>query len=123
MAVKLIARAMVIASMMVFPFTANADEVQVPVANKVTMVDLGSKNCIPCKMMAPVLQSIEKFYGDRAAIVFIDVKENPAEGRKHNIRTIPTQIFYDKQGNERERHEGYIDEKAIKAKIDTLMAE
>lgn len=123
MCVRQFVKVMFIAFLIAFPFTANADELQIPVPNKVTMVDLGSKNCIPCKMMAPVLQSVEKFYGDKAAIMFIDVKENPAVGQKYNIRTIPTQIFYDKQGKERERHEGYMEEKAIKEKIDALMAE
>lgn len=47
-----------------------------PVPDKVTVVDLGSKSCIPCKMVAPVLENLQKFHGDKAAIVFIDVREN-----------------------------------------------
>lgn len=102
---------------------AKADEQAVPMPGTVTMVDLGSKNCIPCKMMAPILEKLEKFYGDKAAIRFIDVKEDPAMGAKYEIRTIPTQIFYDRQGKERARHEGFMEEKAIKEKIDELLAE
>lgn len=31
---------------------------QIPVPNTVTMLDLGAKSCVPCKMMAPVLAII-----------------------------------------------------------------
>ena len=36
---------------------------QVPVQGKVTMVDIGAKKCIPCKMMAPIMEELEKEYG------------------------------------------------------------
>jgi len=36
-----------------------ADSVQVP---KITFIELGSVNCIPCKMMQPVMKEIEKEY-------------------------------------------------------------
>lgn len=93
---------------------------QVPVPGKVTMVDLGAKKCIPCKMMAPILEELEKEYTDRAAIVFIDVWENPDAGRKYNIKLIPTQIFYDATGKEISRHQGFMEKKAIIAELTKL---
>lgn len=96
---------------------------QIPVPNTVTMLDLGAKSCVPCKMMAPVLEKVGAYYEGKAAIRFIDVWENPDVKRKYGIQAIPTQIFYDKQGKERERHTGFLDEESIKKKIDALMAE
>ncbi len=93
---------------------------QVPVKDMVTMVDIGAKKCIPCKMMAPIMAELEKEYKDRAAILFIDVWENPNEGRKFGIQTIPTQIFYDKTGKEVWRHVGFLDKKAIVAMLEKL---
>lgn len=93
---------------------------QVPVKDTVTMVDIGAKKCIPCKMMAPIMAELEKEYKDRAAIVFIDVWENPNEGKKFGIQTIPTQIFYDKTGKEVWRHVGFLDKKAIVAMLEKL---
>ena len=81
----------------------------------VTMVDLGAKKCIPCKMMAPILEELTKEYQGRAAVLFIDVWENPDAGQKFNLRSIPTQIFYDAQGKEISRHEGFMDKAAIVA--------
>lgn len=85
----------------------------VPVKGMVTMLDLGAKACIPCKMMAPVIESLSTEYAGKAAIVFIDVWKNPNEPQKFGIKTIPTQIFYDKDGNEVMRHEGYLEKESI----------
>ena len=93
---------------------------QIPVPGMVTMVDLGAKKCIPCKMMAPILLELEQEYKDRAAIVFVDVWVNPDAGRKFGIRTIPTQIFYDAKGKETLRHEGFFDKAGIVAELQKL---
>jgi thioredoxin 1 len=86
---------------------------QAPVPGMVTMVDLGAKSCIPCKMMAPIMEELEKEYKDRAAIVFIDVWDNPNAAPEFGIRVIPTQIFYNAEGKEMSRHEGFMDKAAI----------
>jgi thioredoxin 1 len=85
----------------------------VPVKGMVTMVDLGAKKCIPCKMMAPILVKLEKDYKGRAAIIFLDVWEDSAPAKRFRIRAIPTQIFFDKKGEEVWRHEGFMSEKDI----------
>jgi thioredoxin 1 len=92
----------------------------IPVPGMVTMVDIGAKSCIPCKMMAPIMEELEKEYKDRAAIVFIDVWENPQEGPKYGIQLIPTQIFYDAKGKEVLRHEGFMEKAAIVAELEKL---
>jgi len=84
-----------------------------PVKGMVTMIDLGAKKCVPCKMMAPILAKMEKQFEGKAAIVFIDVWEHNEQGRRFGIRAIPTQIFYSETGQEVYRHVGFMDEKAI----------
>lgn len=93
---------------------------EAPVPDKVTMVDLGAKSCIPCKMMAPILKELEEEYRNRAAIVFIDVWVNPQAARKYGIRAIPTQIFYNAEGKEMARHEGFMDKASIVAELEKL---
>lgn len=85
----------------------------VPVKGMVTMIDLGAKSCIPCKMMAPILEKMEKVYKNKAAIIFIDVWKNRNQARRFGIRSIPTQVFFDKDGREVYRHVGFMNEKAI----------
>jgi thioredoxin 1 len=88
---------------------------EVPVKGMVTMVDLGADKCIPCKMMAPVLRDLQKEYEGKAAILFIDVWKHPKELGKFRVSTIPTQIFYDKEGKEIYRHEGFFSKEGILA--------
>ena len=84
-----------------------------PVKGMVTMVDLGAKKCIPCKMMAPILEKLEKEYAGRAAVIFLDVWEDPEPAKRFGIRAIPTQIFFDKEGKEVFRHVGFLSEEEI----------
>jgi thiol-disulfide isomerase/thioredoxin len=72
------------------------------------LVDLGADKCIPCKMMAPILAEFKSDYADRFTTEFIDVWKNPDAGTQYGIRVIPTQIFYDAEGKERFRHEGFF---------------
>lgn len=85
----------------------------VPEKGKVTMIDLGAKKCIPCKMMAPIMGKLEKAYEGKAHIVFIDVWENRDQAPRFGIRAIPTQIFFNENGEEVWRHEGFLEEKTI----------
>ena len=84
-----------------------------PVKGMVTMIDLGAKKCVPCKMMAPILAKMEKQFEGKAAIVFIDVWIHNEQARRFGIRAIPTQIFYSETGKEVYRHVGFMDETAI----------
>jgi len=92
----------------------------VPVKGKVTMVDLGAKRCIPCKMMAPILERLEKRYAGKAAIIFLDVWVDPKPADHFGIRGIPTQIFFDKAGKEVYRHVGFMSEDAIVAQLKSM---
>lgn len=93
---------------------------EVPIQGTVTMLDLGAHKCIPCKMMAPIIKELSAEYDGRAAIVFIDVWENPDVPKQYGIRTIPTQIFYDAHGVEQFRHEGFLDKESIVTILERL---
>jgi thioredoxin 1 len=86
---------------------------------KVTFVELGSVNCIPCKKMQPIMKSIEDKYSGQVKVVFHDVwKEDQKKyATKYGIKLIPTQVFLDSSGKEFSRHEGFYPE----AEIDKLL--
>ena len=72
------------------------------------LIDLGADKCIPCKMMAPILEGLKKEYAGRMDVEFLDVWKNPEVGQKYGIEVIPTQIFYDANGKELFRHTGFF---------------
>lgn len=77
------------------------------------LIDIGAKQCVPCKMMAPILAELQRDYSDSVKVEFIDVWENRSAGQKYGIRAIPTQIFYDASGKELYRHMGYMSKEQI----------
>jgi len=97
----------------------------IPVENTVTLVDLGATSCIPCKMMAPILENLKEEYKGKAAVIFIDVweKANKEKARAFRVRSIPTQVFFDKNGREAFRHVGFFDRDSIVKKLEELLAQ
>jgi thioredoxin 1 len=77
------------------------------------LVDLGADKCIPCKMMAPILEELKKEYTEVLNVEFVDVRINPDAAQQYGIRVIPTQIFFDASGNELFRHEGFFSKEDI----------
>ena len=91
-----------------------AENVKIP-----RLVDLGAGKCKQCKALAPILDALREEYKGRLSVEFIDVWKNPKASEPYKIRLIPTQILYDKDGNELWRHEGFISKEDLK----TLFAE
>lgn len=101
------------------PVFAGAEEPlpALPAKGQVTMIDLGSRTCIPCQMMAPVLGKLKQAYEGRAVIAFIDVRAQKWQASKYGIGAIPTQIFYTREGTEAFRHAGFMAEEDIINKL------
>ncbi len=87
------------------------------------LVDLGAKKCIPCKLMAPILEELKTEYAGRLQVDFLDVSINPDYAGQYEVRVIPTQIFYNATGKELFRHEGFYSKEDILAKWKELNVE
>ena len=100
------------AAVMVAPEPVPAGDIKPAMAESVKtlprLVDLGANKCIPCKMMAPILEDLKQTYAGKLDVEFIDVWQNAEAGGKYGIRVIPTQIFFDAAGKELFRHEGFF---------------
>ncbi len=79
------------------------------------LVDLGADKCMPCKMMAPSWRSCVPSTPAASRSIFIDVWKNQAKSQQYGIRVIPTQIFFDADGKELMRHEGFFAKEEILA--------
>lgn len=80
------------------------------------LVDLGATTCIPCRMMAPILDQLREDFAGRFEVHFIDVWLFPNTAKGYGMRVIPTQIFFDAQGSELFRHEGFYSREQILGK-------
>ncbi|HKK83590.1 MAG TPA: thioredoxin family protein [Atribacterota bacterium] len=92
-----------------------ADQKKTASELKVTFVELGSKGCIPCDKMQPILEEIEKEYQGQVEVIFHDVKTPAGKPyiQEYQIRAIPTQVFLDKDGNEYFRHLGFFPKEEV----------
>ncbi len=97
------------------PSTASVDQ-SPQQAGVPRLLELGSVSCVPCKMMEPILEELRQEYAGRLRVDFIDVWKDADAARKHSVRVIPTQVFFDASGEEVFRHEGFFPKEAILAK-------
>lgn len=108
--------AQIIAAIVALLLVAKAQETGPSAGKLPRLVDLGASKCLPCKMMAPILEELKKEYDGLLAVEFIDVWKNPDAGKEYGVRVIPTQIFYGADGKESFRHEGFLGKEDILAK-------
>lgn len=87
---------------------------------RLMLMDLGSTGCVPCKMMMPILDELSNEYQGKVDIQFVDVYERQDLARKYKIYAIPTQIFFDAQGKEVSRHEGFFPKDEIIKKLNEM---
>jgi len=94
---------------------ATAPDVEKPAALP-RLLELGADKCIPCKMMAPILDELRAAYSGQLQVDFIDVWKEESAGETYSVRVIPLQIFFDAEGKELFRHEGFFPKEDILAK-------
>ena len=69
-----------------------------------TVVEFGAEWCGPCKMIIPVLQKLSSQRQD-VKVCKVDIDASPDLASRHQIRSVPTLVFY-KNGVEIKRHVG-----------------
>jgi thioredoxin 1 len=102
------------------PSAIDADINRALVSGKPSVIDLGARTCIPCKKMAPILESLSNELRGKANILFIDVWENKAAAGRFRVQMIPTQIFLDGKGKEVKRHMGFMNKAEIVKELKAL---
>ncbi len=82
-------------------------------SGKPVVVDFGSNSCIPCRQMRPILKEIKNEHFEKAEVLVIDVYKYNMLAREYKIRMIPTLAFFDSNGKEVHRHQGFMSKKAL----------
>ncbi|MDG6933727.1 MAG: thioredoxin [Nitrososphaerota archaeon] len=85
------------------------------------VVDFYADWCEPCKLVAPILERLEKEYAGKFKLVKVDINQNQELVGAYGVMSIPTVIFFNK-GVPMESVIGAVSEQAFKQKIDRLVA-
>ena len=71
------------------------------------MVQFGKTECIWCEHMAPYFKDIKEQY-PKTPIYYINTDKDIVGGINSNVLVLPTSIFWDEEGKEIGRYEGYL---------------
>jgi len=81
------------------------------------LVDFWAPWCGPCKMIAPIVESLAGRYEGKLVVCKVNTDESPSAPGTYNVQGIPTLILV-KGGKEVARHVGYATEAALAAEIE-----
>ncbi|MBQ6860483.1 MAG: thioredoxin [Clostridia bacterium] len=74
---------------------------------KLVIIDFFAEWCGPCQMLTPILQEIDKEYGDIVEIYKVNVDESADCAMRYGVTAMPTLVFF-KDGEEVERVVGFM---------------
>ena len=89
-----------------------SDFIQKPAA----VVDFFADWCMPCLMMAPVIEEMSEKFKGRIAFAKLNVDDNQKLSQKFKVMSIPTLIVF-KKGEEAGRLIGSIQAEALEERI------
>jgi len=92
-------------------------------SGRASLVDFGSTGCVPCDMMAPILETLREKYKGKVNVLFVHVGEEPILASRYGVQSIPVQIFFDKTGKEVFRHVGFFAQEQIEGKLSEMRVE
>jgi thioredoxin 1 len=84
------------------------------------LVDYWAEWCGPCKMIAPILDSLISEYNGKIKIAKLNIDENPLTPTKYGVRGIPTLMIF-KDGNVESTKVGALSKSQLIAFIDSTI--
>lgn len=87
---------------------------------KPMLLDFSATWCGPCRMQKPILEELEKKYGDKVEFKVVDVDENQELASKYGIHAVPTLIIQ-KDGTEVKRFMGVTQGSVLASELDKIL--
>lgn len=82
--------------------------------NPLVLVDFWAEWCMPCRMIAPLVEELAKKYAGKILVGKLNVDENPATAERFQVFSIPTLLIM-KEGEEVDRIVGFVPKSQIEA--------
>jgi thioredoxin 1 len=82
--------------------------------------EFGAKTCIPCIQMKQVMAELTTSHGDRVEFRMVYADEERDLFRQYKIMLIPTQVFFNAEGKEVDRHIGPLTKEEVLQKLKEL---
>jgi len=64
-------------------------------STKPVLVDYWADWCTPCKQIAPILEELDREYGDKITFLKLDTNDNPNTPMQYGIMSIPTVMMFE----------------------------
>ncbi|MEM4704856.1 MAG: thioredoxin [Candidatus Bathyarchaeia archaeon] len=80
------------------------------------LVDFYADWCMPCRMMAPVVEELAKELAGKVLVGKINVDENPDIADRFQVFSIPTLVII-KSGREVDRIIGFVPRSQVEARL------
>jgi thioredoxin 1 len=84
------------------------------------LVDFWAPWCMPCKMVAPIVEELSGEYAEKLKVGKLNVDENPSTAAKYGIRNIPT-ILILKNGEVAEKVVGAVGKDKLAEAVDGVV--
>lgn len=85
------------------------------------LVDFWADWCMPCKMIAPIVEELSQEYDGQLGFAKLDVDSNPGTATTYGVRSIPTLLIF-KGGSPVGQIVGAVPKSALKKKIDASLS-
>jgi thioredoxin 1 len=82
-------------------------------SGKLTLAVFSAASCCGPDRMLPVIKAVRGAFGEALGVVYIEPREEQILAARYGVRSIPTQVFFDKTGREVYRHSGFLGEAPI----------
>lgn len=87
----------------------------------VVVVDFWAPWCMPCRMLAPTIESVAQKLSGKAKVCKVNVDNNHELSGRYGVQSIPTLIIF-KSGQEEDRITGAVGESEILKRIEIHIA-